>query len=215
VSVPSSRFAGRRAAVLGLLVLAGVGLGGCGGLLARSYPEKSQFVLEAPRPDAPPAPRIDKSLVLRPFRASPRLDGVKFVYRTGDEQYESDFYHVFWTTPEALLGDQTRRWLEASGLFESVWDVRSVVPPALMLEGSVVDLYADYRAAGPPVAVLSLGFALVDVERAPPGVAFHEQYRTEVPAAADTPEALVAAWNAALADVLARFESDLATRGLR
>lgn len=211
----ASRSAARCAVRLACLALAGLALAGCGSLLAQGYPEKRQYVLEAPRPDAPPARRVGGSLVLRPFRTSPRLDGVKFVYRTGDERYESDFYHVFWTAPEALLGDQTGRWLEASALFESVWDVRSVVPPALMLEGAVIDLYADYRAAGPPVAVLSLGFALVDVERVPPGVVFHERYRAETPAAEDTPEAIVRAWSEALADVLTRFESDLATRDLR
>lgn len=200
-------------ALVGLAV-AGFVAAGCGGLLERRYPEKRQYVLEAARPEGPPARRVGTSLVVRPFRASPRLDGVKFVYRTGDEQYESDFYHVFWTAPEALIGDQTARWLEASGLFESVWDVRSVVPPALMLEGGVIDLYADYRNAGPPVAVIDLSFALVDVQQPTPTVAFHDHYRVEVPASADTADALVVAWDAALRDVLARFEADLAARGL-
>lgn len=196
-------------------VAVGLGSGGCSSLLVRRYPEKGQYVLEARRPEAAPGRRIGTSLVVRPFRASPRLAGAQFVYRIGDEQYEPDFYHVFWAAPEALIGDQTARWLEMSGLFQSVWDVRSVLPPALMLEGGVIDLYADYRASGPPVAVIALAFALVDVERAPPAVAFHEQYRATVPAAEDTPEALVAAWGAALRDVLGRFEADLTARGLR
>lgn len=186
---------------------------GCGSLLARTYPEKSQYVLEAIRPAGPPAPRIGTSLVVRPFRASPRLDGAKFVYRVGDEQYASDFYHVFWTAPESLVGDQTGRWLAASGLVDSVFDTRSVVPPALMLEGGVVDLFADQRASGPPVAVMTLSFALVDVQQALPAVVFHEQYHAEVPAADDSAEALVTAWNAALRELLARFEADLAARG--
>lgn len=216
MTVVPRRSAPRSGATLVLCaVLAALLASGCGSLLSQSYPQKKQYVLEASRAEGPSAPRVGKSLVVRPFRASPRLDGVKFVYRVADEQYQSDFYHVFWTAPEAMVGDQTARWLEASGLFESVWDVRSVVPPALLLEGAIVDLYADYRASGPPVAVLSLSFALLDVQQVPPAVVFHDRYHAEVPAADDSTDALVAAWNAALRELLARFEADLGTRGLR
>jgi ABC-type uncharacterized transport system auxiliary subunit len=206
---------GRRIAAVVGWVAASALLAACGPLLAKRFPEKQQFVLEAQRPEDPHATQVGKSLVVRPFRASPRLDGVKFVYKTGSGTYESDFYHVFWTAPEAMIADEARRWLEASGLFGSVWDARSVLPPALMLEGGVLELYADYTTGGPPHAILAVSFALVDVEQPIPTVAFHADYRSDVAAKADTPEAIVAAWNAALGDVLTRFETDLATRGLR
>jgi hypothetical protein len=181
---------------------------GCS-LLRRPLPERQQFVLEATRTVVAPTLAEGPLVLLRPFRPSPRLDGPRFVYRLGPERFVSDFYHVFWNVPEDLVADQTRRWLDASGLFGAVVDGATTARPAYLLEGALAELYADFSGGSPARAVIAVRFALIDVRHVPTAVAFHRDYRAEMPATSDAPEEIVRGWNAGLAEILTSLETDL------
>jgi len=194
------------------LLLLGFGLGlavaGCS-VLRREYPERQQFVLEVPAPQSTdPAVRSGVLGVSR-FRASPLLAGTSFVYRTGEQTFESDFYNVFWTPPAAMIASETGKWLRASGIFGDVVDPTSPVPRAYTLEGAVAELYGDYRNPGQPAAVMGLRFALLDVQEREPRVLFHKDYNVSRPIPTGTPSALAAGWNAALGEILAALETDV------
>ncbi len=189
------------------LVLA-LAAAGCGAL-RREYPERQQFVLEAtPPPSADPPARVRVLGVTR-FRASPLLAGTSFVYRTGEQTFESDFYNVFWTAPSAMIANETGKWLRASGLFSDVVDPTSLTPRTYTLEGAIAELYGDYRKPGQPAAVMGLRFALVDVQGKDPRLLFHKDYSVSHPITAGTPSALAAGWNAALGEILAALEADV------
>ncbi len=199
---------GVRVAVAAAL-FAGASALGCGGLLSRQYPERRQFVIEATRPERASAPAGAPVLAVMRFRTSAVVTGTSFVYRTEAQTYESDFYDVLWTSPQAMLADDVRRWLAASGLFGAVLDARSLAPRAYLLDGAVEELYGDHRDPAEPRAVLGLRFALLDVRGAEPKIVFHAGYAAS-PAIADaSPEALAAGWGDALREILGRLEADL------
>jgi cholesterol transport system auxiliary component len=143
------------------------------------------------------------------FRSSPLLAGSNFVYRTGEQTFESDFYNVFWTAPAAMVANETASWLRASGIFSDVVDPASVRPRSYALEGAIAELYGDYRTPGKPAAVMGLRFALVDVQGKEPRVLFHKDYGVSHPIAAGTPSALAAGWNEELSEILGALEADV------
>jgi cholesterol transport system auxiliary component len=181
---------------------------GCS-LFRREYPERQQFVLEATPPQPADPPAQAPVLGVTRFRASPLLAGTSFVYRTSDQIFESDFYNVFWTPPAAMVANTTGKWLRASGLFSAVVDAGSLTPRNYALEGSIAELYGDYRIPEMPAAVMELRFALEDVQRNEPRILFQKDYSLSRPIATGTPAALAAGWNQELGEILTALETDL------
>ncbi len=184
---------------------------GCVDLKA-SYPDRRFYAIEAARTGA--ERRGDSAAVLRVRRlsASKRCDGSELVMRTGESTYESDFYNVFFVPPALEIGEQTQRWLAASGLFGHVVGSGSTVAETHVLEGNLVSLHGDYRKAEAPLAVIEAQFMLVRVSSDPAAVLLHKTYRREISLAGGEPAQLVRGWSEGLGKILAALEEDLAGR---
>jgi hypothetical protein len=193
---------------VGLALALALGALGCS-VLRREYPERQQFVIEASRPESSDPPARGLVLGVTRFRTSPLLSGTNFVYRTGEQTYESDFYNVFWTLPSAMVANQAGKWLRESGIFSNVVDPTSTTPRAYALEGAVDELYGDFRNPSQPAAVIGLRFALVDVRGPEPKLLFHRDYSVSRPIPAATPKALAAGWSEALSEILTALEADV------
>lgn len=179
---------------------------GCVSALKSDYPERRFYTLSAQRPGDAAAPAKDGVLRVRRFSASKLSEGNELVTRTSETEYETDFYHAFFSPPATQLTEQAHRWLGASGLFSAVVGSGSSVPETHVLEGNLVALHADERQS---TAVLELQFMLVKVSSEPTAVLFQKTYR-EVTAGVADPESRVGGWNTALGRILAALESDLA-----
>lgn len=188
-------------------MLAILTLAGCVDL-AKPYPERKAWVLSAVRDGAPGAAAAGTVLKVRRFKVSPRCDGVEFVLRRGELQFESDFYNVFFESPASMVTEEAKAWLAASKRFGHVVDFSSHVEATHVLEGNVVALHGDLRGA--PKAVFEAQFFLIDDRVAPPVIVFSRTYAKAVEAPEGSPESLAKGWNAALAQVLVAFEADLA-----
>ena len=182
-------------------------LAGCGGL-DKPFPVKKAYVFEVSRPERSSSTDEKAILLVRRFRTAPPYENNGFVYRTGELQYESDFYNVFFSPPAALLGDQTRQWLEASRLVRLVAGVGVQTEPTHSLEGWLYALYGDHRQTNAPQAVLGIQFFVSRLGDTPE-VVFHKDYRQQVPVNGRSPEALTAAWNRGLQQILTDLEADL------
>jgi hypothetical protein len=182
-------------------------LAGCVDLKS-PYPDRRFYALEAAR-SGPPAAAPAGLLRVRRFQASRDAEGVEFAIRSGENAWEADFYHGFFTPPGSQAAEQTARWLGASGLFSHVVLGGSIAEETHLLEGNLVALHADRRDASKPSAVIELQFALLSLAGDLPALLFQKTYRRQ-PATADaSPEALVRGWNAGLAEILKELESDL------
>jgi len=186
-------------------------LGACPSL-EQAYPEKHYWVLEAERPTGGWS-RNHGALAATRLRISPAFEGSGLVYRRADGTWESDYYNELFVPPAAMLTEATERWLAASDLFDPVVSASSLVDARWLLEGSVAALYADYAVPRGPEGVLELQLFLLDRDaEAESRLFFQGTYRARVRADGRDPSDLVQAWNAALTDVLTRFEDDLASR---
>lgn len=168
----------------------------------RPSPQRDSFVLEVSRPD-PPGPASAVMLQVRRLKVSPRFAGTGFVYRTGELQYEADFYNRFLTPPGSLLTEELRRWLAAAGLSEP----SGPATVDLVVEGEVPALYGDFR--GRAQAVLEIRFQVLDARTARGELLLDRSYRQTVPLAQNAPGALVQGFNEALRRILVAFEADL------
>ena len=188
-------------------------LGACVNL-TKSYPEKHYYVLEVARQGNAFASDSMMTLRIRKFRAAPSFEGKEFVYRTGDGQYEADFYNEWFVSPNGMLTHQVQSWLTRSGRFHNVTDGSGPSKTSQILEATVTALYGDYRVH-PPRAVLGLDFFLVGEAPDSAEIMWHREYREEVPLTKESPDALVIGWTAALREVLVSLENDLSKHAQR
>jgi cholesterol transport system auxiliary component len=197
----------RCACVPALLLLALLG----SGCLGRHTYTKRQYVLEAARPAQPPDRTRDIVLAVRTFTIDPAYSSRGLVYRKGESQYESDFYHEFLTAPQDLITSQTRNWLAQSGLFKTVLEPGSFLEATHVLEGNVLALYGDLGGQNLPQAVMQIRFFLVANQGSRFQIVFTRDYRSSHQAQEKTADALVAAWDRCLAQILSQLEKDLST----
>ena len=181
------------------------------GCLSRPAPAKHQFVLVAARPGQPPGRSRDIVLAVRSFTADPVYNSRGLVYRKGESEYESDFYNEFLIAPQDLISSQTRNWLAQSGLFKTVLEPGSLLQATHILEGNVLALYGDLHGQNLPQAVLQVRVFLVANQGSTLQLVFTRDYRASRQAQQKTADALVAAWDQCLAQILSELEKDLDT----
>jgi cholesterol transport system auxiliary component len=193
-------FVARVPAVLCLLAA------GCLGL-SREYPEKHEFVLEAPAHGEAKGTPAQGVLRVNIFRVGPICEQNELVRRTGDVEYESDFYNEWFVPPGAMLTSAFGDWLSSAGVFAHVITAAAGVDATVALGGLVTTLYGDYRTEQPK-AVLGVEVGLVS-EDAAPRILLQRSYRKEVEIPNQSAEALVRGLNEALRLILVDLEADL------
>ena len=192
---------------------------------SRAYPEKHYFAFDvandhphrqpaSDQPDGETAvdhperePRHAATLRVERVRVAPRYQGRGLLYRTGDAEYQSDFYNEFLIPPAALLGEEVRRALSEAALFSHVVEAGSGIDPDVRLETAVNELCGDFRDADRPLAVIEVEFFLVrgDAE----GVLLSRRMRRETPLSGASSNELVSGWNRGLGEILVELVRDL------
>ena len=171
--------------------------------------EKQYYMLDALRSGEPVASQVDATLAVRRFSVDMAFAGRNMVYRLGDLQYESDYYHEFLVAPGIIISEKTRDWLAASGLFKAVLPVGSGIEPTYTLLGGVTTLYGDFTKESAPSAVIEIRFFLLGRSRH--NVIFSQTYRAARDIPTRTADDFAAALNQDLVEILTRLEADLHT----
>jgi cholesterol transport system auxiliary component len=200
---------GARHLHVGCLLAFALVLGGCVNL-NKSYPEKRSFVVDVTPEGRKGSPDSTVVLKVAKFHVSPLFIGRAMVYRTGELQYESDFYDEWFVTPGTMLTQEAQEWVSKRGRFQFVQVGTNHVEPTHLIEGTVTEFYGDYRLASQPKAVLGLELRVVDDMQARP-ILFQRSYHQEVPLADRSPDALARGLTEALRSLLSDFERDLDT----
>ena len=132
------------------------------GCMNRKAVVKDTFLLDIQRQDVSERSASERILAVQPFSIAPAFQGKGFVYRTDENQYESDFYNEYFVSPAAMLTNQTRNWLSESGTFAQILSPVSSVEPTHILEGHIKQIAADARDKANPQAVLEISFFLLE-----------------------------------------------------
>lgn len=179
---------------------------GCG--LKQSAPQRQYLMLLPPVQGCPAAPSRQGVVAVRDFSASPGFTGREFVYRLGENEWQSDYYRQFLSPPAQLLAQAARATLTRSGPYAVVLTPGVDAVAEVILDGQLTALYADFRK-GQGEAVAAAQFFLL---RATPqgGVPlFQKAYEARIPLATRDFDGLSAAWNQALARILCDLNADL------
>jgi ABC-type uncharacterized transport system auxiliary subunit len=168
-------------------------------------------------PSDPPAANARTNVVtLNRVSISPRFQSRFFTYRTAESSYEQDPYAGFLTPPERALAEPIRGWMRTSGVMGRVVDPGSGLTPTLVAEVFINKLYGDFRKGSQPVATMEIHFILYEVNDDTPGNIVLDKVCThETPLARKTPEALMAAWDADLREIMAEILSEYAKASLK
>ena len=189
---------------LALLVLA---LAGCS--FDQKLPEKQRFILTGTQPDGPIGSGGGGTLRVHRFRAASVFERKALVYRTDDDLFAEDFYNEFYAQPGMMVREITLRYLEAAGIFDVVLEPNDSRHADWLLEGRVENLYADLRDRDRPVAIVDVGFSLVNERSADLETIFQRRYEEKVDAASSRPREIVRAMAQGLNAILERLAVDL------
>jgi cholesterol transport system auxiliary component len=193
---------------LGAALAALAAVGCLGQALDRKPPERQSFVLDPGTPPVLDATPAVGALRVGPVESAPLAEREPFLLRTGPNSYQTDFYDQFFAPPGELLRDALIRWLDGTGLFVSV--ARGGVPaPDFVLDVQLERLYGDRVDPHAPKAVLGFVARLVDARELDGALVFERRYEEAEPAADGSAQALVGAWNRALARALDALAHDL------
>jgi len=192
--------------VLASLIL----VSGCG---SREAYNKKHYILNAVRRGESIETETDSVLEVRRFTIDSAFGGKGLVYRTGEFEYESDFYSEFLVSPAAMITEKTRNWLSESGLFQTVLDVGSQIDPTHVIEGNITEMYGDFRDKLSPEATIEMRIFLLETEVGGESVpVFAKKYQSSVGIESEGSEGLVKALDKCLEDILSSLEQDLIER---
>ena len=180
---------------------------GCG---PKSY-EKQRYILDTQRASSVVASDNQNILEVRRFTIDPAFSTKSLTYRTGEFEYEPDFYNEFLISPDAMITEKVRNWLSESGLSRRVLDPGSYVESTHVIEGNVIALYGDFRDKSSPAAVMEIRVFLLEMKTIKePVIVFGKTYKSSVAFESKGAEGLVNALDQCLEEILTNLEKDLA-----
>ncbi|CAM2059937.1 hypothetical protein DSUL_50041 [Desulfovibrionales bacterium] len=187
---------------------------GCAGSFKQKELEKHYFGLEVRRSQVSPAAWNMSTqagiLHVGKVSISPAFASRELVYRTGERTWLLDYYNRFFVTPDNLLVQNIRRWIEESGIFSHVTEASSVLRFDYRLESSVEAFYGDFSRLDKATAVVDIRFFLLKDVDGELIVALDKAYRQEISLSERSATALVQGLDAGLAAIFVELEIDLA-----
>src|SRR5437867_5193961 len=163
-------------------------------------------------PADPPITNARTNIVaLSRVSISPLFQSRSFTYRTAENSYEQDPYAGFLIPPERALAEPIRAWIRASGVFGRVAEPGTGLSATLVAEVSVNELYGDFRKASQPVGTMEIHFICYEVKDGAAGrIVLDKVCARETPLTRKTPDALMAAWDADLREIMEEINSEYA-----
>jgi ABC-type uncharacterized transport system auxiliary subunit len=186
--------------------------------LKQPYPDKTYFAIDPGAPAGPiSVPTTSQAIASYPVILVRRLsvaspyDEPLFVYKTGTNKFEKDYYNAFIAEPASLLTDDLLKWLSAEKSIGSVVAGGSSARHDLTLESNITSLYADLEKKNAPTVTVEGRFMLID-DRNRDAIVLDKTYSVSVSATSDRPADLAVGWGAAYHQILDSLAEDLSKR---
>jgi len=189
---------------LAAILLATALLGGC---TFGSGWKRQVFAFSLPA-NRPAAEEPSDTVALNRVTISPLFQSRSFTYRIAEDSYERDPYAGFLIRPEQALAEAIRARMRASGVFGRIVPPGTDLAPNLVAEVSVTELYGDFRKRSQPVGTMQIHFICYKVtDGGPSRTVLDKVCARETPMTARTPEALMAAWDSDLREMMEEINS--------
>lgn len=172
--------------------------------------QRHRYRIDARRPQTDRIEPDGQILKLEPFSIDPAFSGTGVVNKLSENEYEKSFYEEYLSPPARMISEQTRRWMDDSGLFARVLPPASTIQPTHLLQGHISRLYADTANPGKAFQQLEISLYLVSGLGKNRQILFDKTYAVAGPMAAKTGPAYFEALEKGLAQILAQFEGDVA-----
>ncbi len=196
-------------AALALVLILG-GLAGCAKDLKQPYPEKRYFGLTGPAVVESSGPGLAGVCSVSRLAASPSYSSRELIYKTGANEFVSDYYNLFLTPPAGMVGQALRGHLAVTGAFAHVLEPGSGMRPDWVMEGSLEALYADFSDPAKPQAVVVVSLFLLKDAGFDYEIVLNRRYEKTATLPDREPSGVVQGMNQALADILGEWRADMA-----
>ncbi|MDT8371045.1 MAG: ABC-type transport auxiliary lipoprotein family protein [Gammaproteobacteria bacterium] len=186
-------------------------LTGCFGLGSKADDdgdgEPHYYIVDVDRGVVASAFPKNRVLLIQPVRVTSHYRSKSLVFRIGENEYQTQKNHLFFSEPQTMFIEQLKRWLQKSGQFSHVTTDESVAAD-MVLESAVTALYGDKREAFSPQAVLEMQFFLMDGQQNTSQALFQAGLKVEVDIEETTANNVVKGWKQGLEQLLATLEDD-------
>jgi uncharacterized lipoprotein YmbA len=165
------------------------------------------FTIEPPPEQAASPAGRSGAVAVRRVRVAAPFDGRELVYRIGPYRLERDPYAMLAASPAALLAEALRSHLRQARLVREDGEAGAGRGPALLLDVDVRELSGDFVHPERPEGVIVVAFEVFQAGTSSP--LFRKVYARRTVLGHRTADAVVAAWNQGLAEMLRELERDL------
>jgi uncharacterized lipoprotein YmbA len=148
-------------------------------------------------------------LALRRVEVASEIDSPHLVYRLKDHRLERDPYATLAAPPGDVLTQAIRAYLRSAGVARDVVEPGSAIPPDWIVDVYASDLSGDFTR-NDPAAVIALQFRVLPATGSGAPV-LDKTYVSRRVIPGRTASAVVAAWNAGLAEIMAAFARDISS----
>lgn len=177
--------------------------------LSRPATERRSYLLQSAPDSMAPGP-FPASIRIAPVTVSPAFEGKCFIYRTGEQSFETDFYNEFLIAPRSMMTGYLINWLQARGLFKEVHTTGTYRRADFLLDSHINAIYGDFRTPASPTATVEIRWTLSSQGNN----GAHEQLlartlREKISLAEPSAEALAMAYDTALYRIMQQLEQDM------
>ncbi len=180
-----------------------------GACLAKPALVAHAYSIDPPPPLQAPRSPLARVISLRRVEVVSQFDGKSLLYRTGDHELERDPYASFAAPPGDMLTAAVREYLRNASFVRDVVEPGDELPADLVVEVYASELSGDFRRPGDAAGVLRLEFRVLQARGGPDVPLLRKEYSRREAIPRRTADALVAAWNRGLSDVMREFLGDL------
>jgi len=178
--------------------------------LSQPYPAKGNFTINPPSPTGSSKPdSAPECIQIDPVSVAPPYGQQSFVYRVGDNQFQTDYYNQFISPPNRLLTGATVEGLARRSSATTVLEPSSTAGCALRLEVHITDLYADLRP-GRNLAIIRARFMLLRDTPGTTTVLGDWSLESAEPLLSPDPPDIAAAYGRGYSAILSRLAKQLA-----
>ncbi|MFH2059119.1 MAG: hypothetical protein ABIJ59_09485 [Pseudomonadota bacterium] len=150
---------------------------------------------------------IGDALLVKELLIASTFDSHAFIYRMGENTYQTDFYNEFIVYPAKLITEKLTENIYSSTYFSQPMANREQAIQ-YRLSGKILNLYGDFQTPDSPKAVMEIRLILEKKQDNAFASYSNKTYRFEEPIASPSPEDLVAGWNKGLTNIILQFLTD-------